>query len=104
MQKQKSFRIWCPGRDLNPHDPFESTDFKSVASADFATRATGPSHCSPPPSQWPVLAPRAPSPLRPQAVFSAAVRRNGCEKYFKRLCFCLVVTIGFSLTIPANAS
>ena len=30
---------WCPGRDLNPHFPFEKTDFKSVASADFATRA-----------------------------------------------------------------
>ena len=31
--------LWCPGRDLNPHFPFEKTDFKSVASADFATRA-----------------------------------------------------------------
>ena len=29
---------WCPGRDLNPHDQ-RSTDFKSVASTNFATRA-----------------------------------------------------------------
>lgn len=34
-----SFVMWCPGRDLNPHSSFEKTDFKSVASADFATRA-----------------------------------------------------------------
>ena len=31
---------WCPGRELNPHTPFGITDFKSVASADFATRAS----------------------------------------------------------------
>ncbi len=36
------FGVWCPGRDLNPHFPFEKTDFKSVASADFATRAKQP--------------------------------------------------------------
>ena len=30
---------WCPGRDLNPHFPCEKKDFKSFASADFATRA-----------------------------------------------------------------
>ena len=30
---------WCPGRDLNPHSRCRNTDFKSVASADFATRA-----------------------------------------------------------------
>jgi hypothetical protein len=23
--------IWCPGRDLNPHFPFEKTDFKTAA-------------------------------------------------------------------------
>jgi hypothetical protein len=34
---------WCPGRDLNPHFPCEKKDFKSFASADFATRAL-PSH------------------------------------------------------------
>ena len=32
---------WCPGRDLNPHFPCEKKDFKSFASADFATRASG---------------------------------------------------------------
>ncbi len=32
-------RGWCPGRDLNPHEPFGPTDFKSVASAGSATRA-----------------------------------------------------------------
>ncbi len=32
-------RKWCPGRDLNPHFPCEKKDFKSFASADFATRA-----------------------------------------------------------------
>jgi hypothetical protein len=30
---------WCPGRDLNPHSPCGEKDFKSFASADFATRA-----------------------------------------------------------------
>jgi hypothetical protein len=30
---------WCPGGDLNPHNRFRSADFKSAASADFATRA-----------------------------------------------------------------
>ncbi len=30
---------WCPGWDLNPHFPYGKTDFKSVASASFATRA-----------------------------------------------------------------
>ena len=35
---------WCPGRDLNPHSPYGETDFKSVASAGFATRALLP-HC-----------------------------------------------------------
>src|SRR5262245_26482116 len=32
---------WCPGRDLNPHSPCGEKDFKSFASADFATRAYG---------------------------------------------------------------
>ena len=32
-------RFHCPGRDLNPHVPFGTTDFKSVASAYSATRA-----------------------------------------------------------------
>ncbi len=32
-------RKWCPGRDLNPHSPCGEKDFKSFASADFATRA-----------------------------------------------------------------
>ena len=30
---------WCPGRDLNPHSPCGEKDFKSFASASFATRA-----------------------------------------------------------------
>ncbi len=30
---------WCPGRELNPHTRCRITDFKSVASASFATRA-----------------------------------------------------------------
>ena len=30
---------WCPGRELNPHESFDSRDFKSRASASFATRA-----------------------------------------------------------------
>ncbi len=30
---------WCPGRDLNPHSACAKKDFKSFASADFATRA-----------------------------------------------------------------
>ena len=30
---------WCPGRESNPHAPFGTSDFKSAASADFATRA-----------------------------------------------------------------
>jgi hypothetical protein len=30
---------WCPGWDLNPHSPCGKRDFKSLASADFATRA-----------------------------------------------------------------
>ncbi len=34
-------RNWCPGRDLNPHSPCGEKDFKSFASASFATRA----HC-----------------------------------------------------------
>jgi hypothetical protein len=41
-QAQNAFDVkrgWCPGRELNPHSPCGKTDFKSVASADFATRA-----------------------------------------------------------------
>ena len=30
---------WCPGRESNPHAPFGARDFKSRASASFATRA-----------------------------------------------------------------
>ena len=30
---------WCRGRESNPHDSFESQDFKSCASASFATPA-----------------------------------------------------------------
>ena len=30
---------WCPGPELNRHAPFEARDFKSRASASFATRA-----------------------------------------------------------------
>jgi hypothetical protein len=33
-------RNWCPGRDLNPHSACAKKDFKSFASADFATRAS----------------------------------------------------------------
>ena len=36
---QNPHKHWCPGGDLNPHDLLESADFKSAASADFATRA-----------------------------------------------------------------
>jgi hypothetical protein len=32
-------RNWCPGRDLNPHSACAKKDFKSFASANFATRA-----------------------------------------------------------------
>src|SRR4051794_11665049 len=32
-------RNWCPGWDLNPHSACAKKDFKSFASADFATRA-----------------------------------------------------------------
>jgi len=31
---------WCPGRESNPHGPFGPRDFKSRASANFATRAS----------------------------------------------------------------
>src|SRR5271170_7228640 len=31
---------WCPGWDLNPHSRCRKKDFKSFASADFATRAS----------------------------------------------------------------
>ena len=30
---------WCPGRESNPHGAFAPRDFKSRASASFATRA-----------------------------------------------------------------
>jgi hypothetical protein len=30
---------WCPGWDLNPHSRCRKKDFKSFASANFATRA-----------------------------------------------------------------
>ena len=32
-------RSWCPGPELNRHAPFGARDFKSRASASFATRA-----------------------------------------------------------------
>lgn len=35
----KCFVLWYPGWDLNPHFPYGKTDFKSVVSADFTTRA-----------------------------------------------------------------
>ena len=44
-------RDWCPGWDLNPHSPCGKTDFKSVASADFATRALPHYRCSIPGSR-----------------------------------------------------
>ena len=31
--------LWCGRWDLNPHAPFGASDFKSDASADFATPA-----------------------------------------------------------------
>ena len=39
---------WCPGRELNPHSRCRESDFKSDASADFATRARwwGRTKCS----------------------------------------------------------
>lgn len=36
----KSFILWCPEGDLNPHDRLGSADFKSAVSADFTIRAT----------------------------------------------------------------
>lgn len=39
VETQRHEFYWCPGRDLNPHSTFAETDFKSVASAGFATRA-----------------------------------------------------------------
>lgn len=36
---RKHTRKWCPGWDLNPHTRCRIRDFKSLASADFATRA-----------------------------------------------------------------
>ena len=39
FSRVSSSKHWCPGRDLNPHFPCEKKDFKSFASADFATRA-----------------------------------------------------------------
>lgn len=38
-QPQVTDSKWCPGRDSNPHAPFGTRDFKSPASANFATRA-----------------------------------------------------------------
>lgn len=35
-------KFWCGRPDLNRHRPFGPTDFKSVASTDFATPATPP--------------------------------------------------------------
>ena len=34
-----NFLKWCPGPDSNRHFRFQKTDFKSVASTNFATRA-----------------------------------------------------------------
>ena len=31
--------VWYPERDLNPHDPFGSTEFKSVVSTNSTIRA-----------------------------------------------------------------
>jgi hypothetical protein len=36
----KLLKRWCPGRESNPHVPFGTRDFKSRASANFATRAS----------------------------------------------------------------
>ena len=36
---RKRDRSWCPGPELNRHELFSSRDFKSRASASFATRA-----------------------------------------------------------------
>src|SRR4051812_38231094 len=38
-------RDWCPGPELNRHAPFGARDFKSRASASFATRAGLAIHC-----------------------------------------------------------
>ncbi len=38
-QIAKLLNVWCPGWDLNPHSRCRKRDFKSLASADFATRA-----------------------------------------------------------------
>src|SRR5205807_2617148 len=37
----EQFGGWCPGTESNRHAPFEARDFKSRASASFATRAGG---------------------------------------------------------------
>ena len=36
---------WCPGPELNRYVSFETRDFKSRASASFATRAFTRNHC-----------------------------------------------------------
>jgi hypothetical protein len=38
-KQRKSKETMCPGRGLNPHVSYETQDFKSCASADFATEA-----------------------------------------------------------------
>jgi hypothetical protein len=35
----EEIEIWCPGTESNRHAPFGARDFKSRASASFATRA-----------------------------------------------------------------
>ena len=42
-QKESPFQnspVWYPERDLNPHDPFGSTEFKSVVSTNSTIRAS----------------------------------------------------------------
>jgi integrase len=38
--------MWCPGWESNPHVPLRTRDFKSRASANFATRALTTNCCT----------------------------------------------------------
>jgi hypothetical protein len=40
-QMPSPIKCWCPGPELNRYVSFETRDFKSRASASFATRASG---------------------------------------------------------------
>jgi hypothetical protein len=41
LERPRVLQHWCPGTESNRHAPFGARDFKSRASASFATRAEG---------------------------------------------------------------